>query len=105
MRSFISPGDPLFFSHHAYVDKVFSLWQDCHDYDIFDYSGPDDMNVKEEHYAPRACKENMRWGSSNKDVCEYKAEVIQRQRTENKIMGSKNRVKLQNGDRRFLGWM
>jgi tyrosinase len=33
MRSFISPADPIFFSHHSYIDKVWAVWQDCHDYD------------------------------------------------------------------------
>ena len=33
MRSFISPADPIFFSHHAYIDKFWAAWQDCHDFD------------------------------------------------------------------------
>jgi hypothetical protein len=33
MRSFISPGDPIFFSHHAYIDKLWTVWQECHGYD------------------------------------------------------------------------
>jgi len=33
LRSFISPADPIFFSHHAYVDKIWATWQDCHDHD------------------------------------------------------------------------
>ncbi len=33
IRSFSSPADPLFFSHHAFVDKVWANWQDCHDHD------------------------------------------------------------------------
>ena len=31
IRIFVSPADPLFFSHHTYVDKVWAMWQDCHD--------------------------------------------------------------------------
>ena len=33
LRSFGSPADPLFWSHHAMVDRIWALWQDCHDYD------------------------------------------------------------------------
>lgn len=33
IRSFSSPADPLFFSHHAFIDKVWAMWQDCHDWD------------------------------------------------------------------------
>jgi len=33
IRSFSSPADPLFFSHHAFIDKVWSMWQNCHDHD------------------------------------------------------------------------
>merc|ERR1711871_151992 len=36
MRSFISPADPIFFSHHGYIDKVWASWQDCHDMDVMD---------------------------------------------------------------------
>jgi len=32
MRSFISPADPIFFSHHAYIDKLWAVWQDCHQF-------------------------------------------------------------------------
>ena len=30
IRSFSSPADPLFFSHHAFIDKVWDMWQNCH---------------------------------------------------------------------------
>jgi hypothetical protein len=30
MRSFQSPADPIFFSHHAFVDKNWDMWQRCH---------------------------------------------------------------------------
>ena len=33
IRSFRSPADPIFFSHHAMIDKIWSAWQDCHDHD------------------------------------------------------------------------
>jgi tyrosinase len=33
MGSMASPGDPLFWSHHALIDKHWANWQDCHDYD------------------------------------------------------------------------
>jgi len=38
MGAFGSPNDPIFFSHHCNVDRIWSLWQDCHDYDRVDYS-------------------------------------------------------------------
>jgi len=31
MSTMHSPQDPLFFSHHAFIDKLWSVWQDCHD--------------------------------------------------------------------------
>ena len=36
IRTFVSPADPLFFSHHAYVDKLWAMWQDCHDHEEAD---------------------------------------------------------------------
>jgi tyrosinase len=30
MGSMDSPGDPIFWSHHAYIDKMWAMWQDCH---------------------------------------------------------------------------
>jgi len=33
MRSMRSPMDPIFFSHHAYVDKQWAVWQDCKDHE------------------------------------------------------------------------
>lgn len=29
-----SPNDPIFFLHHAMVDKIFATWQSCHGHDI-----------------------------------------------------------------------
>jgi tyrosinase len=31
MSTMHSPQDPIFFSHHAFIDKLWSVWQDCHD--------------------------------------------------------------------------
>jgi hypothetical protein len=28
-----SPDDPIFFLHHANVDRLYSIWMDCHDYE------------------------------------------------------------------------
>lgn len=33
MAMYESPGDPIFWSHHAYIDRIWSMWQDCHGYD------------------------------------------------------------------------
>jgi hypothetical protein len=30
MNSFASPDDPIFWLHHTMVDKVWTMWQDCH---------------------------------------------------------------------------
>jgi len=30
--TFASPDDPVFYLHHAFVDKVFAMWQECHNY-------------------------------------------------------------------------
>lgn len=30
MNSFASPDDPIFWLHHAFVDKIWAMWQDCH---------------------------------------------------------------------------
>jgi hypothetical protein len=34
MISMCSPDDPLFFSHHANVDRLYAIWQDCHDLEL-----------------------------------------------------------------------
>lgn len=31
MGNMISPSDPLFWEHHAFVDKLWAVWQDCQD--------------------------------------------------------------------------
>ena len=33
MRSLESPADPIFFMHHCQVDRIWAMWQDCHDHD------------------------------------------------------------------------
>eukprot|EP00755_Sulcionema_specki_P003907 Sspe_Gene.28783::Locus_13226_Transcript_1_2_Confidence_0.800_Length_1535::g.28783::m.28783 len=33
MSTFLSPEDPVFFLHHANVDRLWAIWQDCHDHD------------------------------------------------------------------------
>ena len=33
MESQNSPDDPIFMLHHAFVDYLYALWQDCHNYD------------------------------------------------------------------------
>eukprot|EP01125_Pyxidicula_operculata_P000994 TRINITY_DN10880_c0_g1_i1.p1 TRINITY_DN10880_c0_g1~~TRINITY_DN10880_c0_g1_i1.p1 ORF type:complete len:259 (-),score=40.55 TRINITY_DN10880_c0_g1_i1:59-835(-) len=33
MATMSSPCDPLFYLHHANVDRILSIWQDCHNYD------------------------------------------------------------------------
>ena len=42
-----SPDDPIFFLHHSFVDKLFTVWQDCHGYtdpeDITDQQFPQDL--------------------------------------------------------------
>jgi len=48
MSSHFSPDDPIFFLHHANVDRLWALWQDVHDGDLVypedageeQYSGP-----------------------------------------------------------------
>jgi tyrosinase len=36
MRSLESPADPIFFMHHCQVDRIWAMWQDCHDHDALD---------------------------------------------------------------------
>eukprot|EP01123_Difflugia_compressa_P010267 TRINITY_DN3719_c0_g1_i1.p1 TRINITY_DN3719_c0_g1~~TRINITY_DN3719_c0_g1_i1.p1 ORF type:complete len:590 (-),score=105.24 TRINITY_DN3719_c0_g1_i1:61-1593(-) len=38
MSSQRSPYEPLFFMHHAQIDRVFGIWQDCWDFDAVDPS-------------------------------------------------------------------
>eukprot|EP01125_Pyxidicula_operculata_P016451 TRINITY_DN5668_c0_g1_i2.p1 TRINITY_DN5668_c0_g1~~TRINITY_DN5668_c0_g1_i2.p1 ORF type:complete len:1634 (+),score=536.28 TRINITY_DN5668_c0_g1_i2:640-4902(+) len=53
-----SPDDPLFYCLHSNVDRVFSLWQDCHDYDKIDYDNKA-LNLT------NACYEGTKLGSDH----------------------------------------
>ena len=33
MATFYSPDDPAFYLHHTFIDFIWALWQDCHDYE------------------------------------------------------------------------
>jgi len=33
MGTMLSTNDPFFYLHHSNVDRIFALWQDCHNYD------------------------------------------------------------------------
>jgi len=35
MGSMYSPSDPIFWSHHANMDRLFAIWQDCFDYEQY----------------------------------------------------------------------
>jgi hypothetical protein len=47
MMSMRSTADPLLWLHHAYLDHVFDLWQDCHDHEKVHPS-----YLNERHYWP-----------------------------------------------------
>lgn len=38
MATFYSPDDPIFWLHHCWIDYVWALWQDCHNYDDYEYT-------------------------------------------------------------------
>lgn len=68
MNSFASPDDPIFWLHHAFVDKVWTMWQDCHN-----FLDPDDITAKsfkpdqvdvELAYAPGVTTRSM-WSTRN----------------------------------------
>ncbi|KAJ9086305.1 hypothetical protein DSO57_1005583 [Entomophthora muscae] len=42
---YASPGDPLFYSHHAFVDKLWFDWQNRHPDNYYDYSLDENLNV------------------------------------------------------------
>ena len=68
MNSFASPDDPIFWLHHAFVDKVWSMWQDCHNFlDPLDISAtsfkPDQVDA-ELAYAPGVTTRSM-WSTRN----------------------------------------
>lgn len=68
MNSFASPDDPIFWLHHAFVDKVWTMWQDCHnildpaDITATDFK-PDQVDV-ELAYAPGVTARSM-WSTRN----------------------------------------
>jgi len=35
MATMYSPSDPLFWSHHSNIDRLFAIWQDCYDYEQY----------------------------------------------------------------------
>jgi len=43
----LSPNDPLFYLHHAQMDRIWSLWQDCHDHDKIDVR---DGKIRNQNY-------------------------------------------------------
>jgi len=34
MATMYSPSDPLFWSHHSNIERLFCIWQDCNDYEL-----------------------------------------------------------------------
>eukprot|EP01083_Nonionella_stella_P193141 713648_1 len=34
MASLNSPDDPIFYLHHSFLDFIYALWQDCHNFDL-----------------------------------------------------------------------
>eukprot|EP01061_Rhynchopus_euleeides_P005894 TRINITY_DN14_c0_g1_i15.p2 TRINITY_DN14_c0_g1~~TRINITY_DN14_c0_g1_i15.p2 ORF type:complete len:473 (+),score=175.38 TRINITY_DN14_c0_g1_i15:58-1476(+) len=59
MATMRSPADPVFFMHHANVDRLWALWQDYHEHDKVDKSALQDGI----HYEA----ESRRWWSSIPD--------------------------------------
>jgi tyrosinase len=49
MRSMRSPMDPLFWSHHAFLDKNWALWQDCHNYEMKNKTALNDTQYEALH--------------------------------------------------------
>eukprot|EP01064_Diplonema_japonicum_P022795 TRINITY_DN32_c0_g1_i15.p1 TRINITY_DN32_c0_g1~~TRINITY_DN32_c0_g1_i15.p1 ORF type:complete len:554 (+),score=170.35 TRINITY_DN32_c0_g1_i15:134-1795(+) len=54
MGSYLSPDDPLFFVHHANVDRIWALWQDYHGYDKVPKAA-----INDTVYAPASSAEDM----------------------------------------------
>jgi len=46
MATYNSPDDPIFYLHHCFVDYIWALWQDCHNYD-----GANVESDSDEYYA------------------------------------------------------
>jgi len=61
MRSMRSPMDPIFFSHHAFVDKNWAAWQDCKDFE----------NVGRSVLTATHYEGTMGKGKSSSDVSDY----------------------------------
>jgi len=47
MQTMYSPSDPLFWSHHSNIDRLFALWQDCHDYEVYN-----ETSITSDLYSP-----------------------------------------------------
>jgi len=43
MITYSSPDDPIFYLHHTYVDYIWALWQDCHNYDGVEVNSNSDL--------------------------------------------------------------
>ena len=66
MLNMLSPTDPLFFVHHANVDRIWSLWQDYYDHDQLDIS----LYNTPEHYEGSLLDEPMRFSRNRMFVME-----------------------------------
>ncbi|KAM3577757.1 hypothetical protein VYU27_000301 [Nannochloropsis oceanica] len=68
MNSFASPDDPIFWLHHTFVDKIWSMWQDCHNlldpFNITETSFKADQIDVELAYAPGVTTRTM-WSTRN----------------------------------------
>lgn len=62
MGSHYSPADPIFYSHHAFVDYIWAQWQDCHDHDLI---GKDELNSYEVAFRPSWA---YKYDTENEDV-------------------------------------
>jgi Common central domain of tyrosinase len=61
MTTMNAPDDPLFYLHHANVDRIWSLWQDYRDHDLLH---PDEY-VAPIHYAGRRIDQPMSFPSTD----------------------------------------
>ena len=64
MNTFASPDDPLFWLHHAFVDKVWTMWQDCHH--VYD-----ENNIAPEMFKPELLDVDLAYapGITTRYVC------------------------------------
>jgi len=58
----VSPNDPLFFLHSSQMDRIWSLWQDCHDHDKIDVRDGKIQNQAYYFYAPTVTSRSRSWG-------------------------------------------